>query len=125
MATFYDDRESELVEHIRQLDCKLKVAEERIINLQQSDMTHEYNNAEAARVWPQIKEQIEEPFKDFISRTIIHLERVERFDLVREAKELINQGEKDKRSVARDDASSNADDLKNVLDNFEYERGGE
>ncbi len=89
MANFFDDREAELVEHIRNLEAKLKIADDRIINLQQSDMTHEYNNAEAERVWPQIKQQIEDPFKDFISRTIIHLERVERFDLVEQAKELI------------------------------------
>ena len=30
----------------------------RVIDLQCADMTHEYNNAEAERAWPQIKQQI-------------------------------------------------------------------
>lgn len=40
---------------------------------------------------------------------------------------LLSREQNDKRSVARDGDSSNADDLINVFDkeNYEYERGGE
>lgn len=41
----------------------VKPRDEKINELTMADMTHEYNEAEAERCWPQFKEQIEEPFQ--------------------------------------------------------------
>jgi DNA repair exonuclease SbcCD ATPase subunit len=52
------------IENLKEENERLKGEVEE---LTMSNMTHEYNNAEAERTWPHFKDQIEEPFKDRIS----------------------------------------------------------
>lgn len=81
MEFFSASQNSELKKIIKQMteDFAVKIQElkkeneelkERVINLQQADMTHEYNNAEAERVWPQIEEQIREDERQKLQSTI-------------------------------------------------------
>ena len=55
--------EIETNEHLQKENEELN---RRVIELQQADMTHEYNNAEALRVWPQIEQQIRDDEREKI-----------------------------------------------------------
>jgi hypothetical protein len=51
----------------RAAEAKVKELTEKVEELTMDNMTHEYNQAEAERTWPQFLEQIEEPLKNRIA----------------------------------------------------------
>ena len=77
--------------------------EERVIDLQMDCMTHEYNNAEAEKFWPQLKEQIEEPYKEAL-RNLLNAspdDNIKEYQAAWEAAfKLLNNEQEQERSVA-------------------------